>query len=233
MSGQCLALINAFTEELALSVKNISTMKTTPLFTTNLKSSASDAAEKILLRQYNETYGIRRIMAEPCSTPSYNLAKKVSNTSQRLHEAFDQFACQLENSLRTAFRTIPGLFYMFGEPDGAKTLFLLSNSQTIVWLTQGLAGVCAVSLFEDKYGVVQSALPQIIKALLVLKSELEKLNNVNLNGTKFDRNLITLKNAVKRSLYKICTSFGEYMGDLVEDTDDLRSLQCFLSYQET
>lgn len=212
-------------------------MKTSPLYCQTDKPTATEAAEKILLRQYNETYGIRRMIAEPPTTnidsavPSTNKPKPPSAV-KRINEQFEYVSKQLEQALNTAFRTIPGLYYMFGEPDGAKTAFLLSNSHMIVCLTQGLAGICAASLVEDKYGVVQVALPQIIRALLKLKSELDKLNNVNLNGKKLDRNLITLKNSVKRSLYKITSVFGDYLRDLFDDPLEIRTLHCFTNYQD-
>uniref|UniRef100_A0A1I8Q0Z8 Nucleoporin Ndc1 n=1 Tax=Stomoxys calcitrans TaxID=35570 RepID=A0A1I8Q0Z8_STOCA len=238
LSSQCLSIINAFIDDLTTSVKNISTMKSTPLFCDIDKPTATEAAEKILLRQYNETYGIRRMVSEaptstigPMSTNS-GMTPKVPSVVQSINEQFEHISRQFEQALNTAFRTIPGVFYMFGEPDGAKTAFLLSNSQMIVWLTQGLAGICADSLSEDKYGVVQVALPQIIRALMKLKGELDKLNNVNLNGKKLDRNLITLKNSVRRSLYKIISVFGDYLRDLFDDPMEIRRLQCFMSYQE-
>ena len=201
------------------------------------KPTATEAAEKILLRQYNSINGIRRMTQD---TPTANInatlctnaAPNMSTAVQRINAQFEQMSKQVEQTLQTAFRTIPGLFYTFGEPDGAKTAFLLSNSQMIVWLTQGLAGICAVSLTEDKFGVVQVSLPQIIRALLKLKGELDKLNNVNLNGKKLDRNLVTLKNAVKRSLYKITSVFGSYLPDLFDDPMEIRTLHCITNFQD-
>ncbi|XP_053946640.1 nucleoporin Ndc1 [Anastrepha ludens] len=232
LSAQCLSLINAFTEELAASLKKISVVKTTPLFATVKPTTATEAAEKILLRQYNETYGIRRMMTEKCAENT-ETTKTMSPACKRIHDQIEKMKKQFEQTWRAIFRAIPGLFYMFGEPDGAKTAFLLSNSDTILKVVQGLAGICAASLNEDKYGVVQMTLPQIIKTLLTLKTELDKLNNVNLNGKKLDRNYITLKNGVKRSLYNICTVFRDYLPDLVDSREDLRKLHCYVNYVET
>ncbi|XP_055907094.1 nucleoporin Ndc1 [Eupeodes corollae] len=234
ISGQCLSLINEFTEKLASSVKRISTMKNAPQFA-QLKPSASETAERILLRQYNETYGIRRMNQDPVEPPQPRCVPvdQSTNPCDRVTEMLENFQKTIEEAATTALYAFPGVFYLFGEQDGAKTAFVLSNSQAIVWLTEGLAGICASSLHEDKYGVVQNELSKIIKSLLKLKLELDKLNNVNLNGKKLDRNLITLKNAIKRSLYRICTVFGDYMKDLVDEQEDLRHLHCFLSYQET
>ncbi|XP_004524274.1 nucleoporin Ndc1 [Ceratitis capitata] len=232
LSAQCLSLINAFTEELTTALKKISTVKSTPLFASIKPTTATEAAEKILLRQYNETYGIRRMMTEP-SIENTTSTKQMSPACKRVHEQVEKLKKQFDQALRTTFRTIPGLYYMFGEPEGAKTAYLLSNSDTILWVVQGLAGICAASLTEDKYGVVQVTLPQVIKSLLTLKTELDKLNNVNLNGKKMDRNFITLKNGIKRSLYNICTVFRDYLRELVESTEDLRKLQCYVHYVET
>ncbi|XP_075154213.1 nuclear division cycle 1 [Haematobia irritans] len=235
LSSQCIALINAFTEDLTTSVKNISSVKSTPLFCQSDKPTATEAAEKILLRQYNETYGIRRMVSDSPTAnigSSGNEAPKIPSAVQRINEQFEHMRKQFEQAINTAFHTIPGVFYLFGEPEGAKTAFLLSNSQMIVWIIQGLAGICGESLVEDQYGVVQVALPQILRALMKLKGELDKLNNVNLNGKKLDRNLITLKNSVRRSLYKIVSVFGDYLRDLLDDPMEVRRLQCFMSYQE-
>ncbi|XP_067619267.1 nucleoporin Ndc1 [Eurosta solidaginis] len=236
LSAQCLSLINAFTDELAASLKKISAVKTTPLFASTKPTTATEAAEKILLRQYNETYGIRRMMAEPCQedlTATDAAKKKMSPACQRIHDQVEKMKKQMEQTIRATFRKIPGLFYMFGEPEGAKTAYLLSNSDTLLWVVQGLAGICAASLTEDKYGVVQVTLPQVIKSLITLKTELDKLNNVNLNGKKLDRNYVTLKNGVKRSLYNICTVFRDYLRELVDSPEDLRKLQCYVHYVET
>lgn len=232
-----MSLINAFIEELTASVQNISTIKASPLFSQIEKPTATEAAEKILLRQYNALNGIRQLTQDAPTIDvdaslSTRTAPNISTAVQRINAQFDQMSKQVEQMLQRAFRTIPGLFYMFGESDGAKTAFLLSNSQMIVWLIQGLASICAVSLTEDKFGVVQVSLPQIIRALLKLKGELDKLNNVNLNGKKLDRNLITLKNAVKRSLYKITSVFGNYLSDLFDDPIELRTLHCITNYQD-
>uniref|UniRef100_A0A034W4Q1 Nucleoporin Ndc1 n=1 Tax=Bactrocera dorsalis TaxID=27457 RepID=A0A034W4Q1_BACDO len=232
LSSQCLSLINAFTDELAASLKKISVVKTAPLFSTIKPTTATEAAEKILLRQYNETYGIRRMMTET-SQENTETVKKMSPACKRIHDQVEKIKKQIEQTLRAAFRTIPGLYYMFGEPEGAKTAYLLSNSETILWIVQGLSGVCTASLTEDKYGVVQVTLPQVIKSLLTLKTELDKLNNVNLNGKKMDRNFIALKNGVKRSLYNICTVFSDYLREIVDNPEDLRKLQCYVHYVET
>ncbi|GBP03275.1 Nucleoporin Ndc1 [Eumeta japonica] len=112
-------------------------------------------------------HGIRRLNADtPTSTFDSSVPQdflEPANVAQRINANFERISKQIEQYLAAAFHTIPGLCYMFGEADGAKTAYLLSNSQMIVWVIQGLAGISAASINEDKYGVVQVTLPQIIK----------------------------------------------------------------------
>ncbi|XP_055377496.1 nucleoporin Ndc1 [Condylostylus longicornis] len=222
---QCLNLIDSYTEELSDSVKSISTVKCNEFYKP-LKPTATETAEKILLRQYNETYGIRRMMQ------AGNCQSQIEQKSSSVTEIFSEINKNWAEIKKATFKSLPGLFYLFGEPDGAKTAYMLSKSQNIVWITQGLAGLCAASLVEDKYGVVQNELTKIIKSLLKLKMELDKLNNVNLNGKKVDRNFLALKNSIKRSLYKICTVFSDYIRDLMNDSDEFKILENFIFYQD-
>uniref|UniRef100_A0A1A9WU74 Nucleoporin Ndc1 n=1 Tax=Glossina brevipalpis TaxID=37001 RepID=A0A1A9WU74_9MUSC len=230
--AQCLVIINEFIEELTQSIRNISTLKSADLLCKTSPTTATEAAEKILLRQYNAIYGIRRMV--PDAVPDLHLTcPKPLPTAQRINAYFSNLYKQFQTALYAAFRRITGLFYMFGEPEGARAAFLLSNSQIIVWISQGLAGICEFSFKEDQYGVIQAALPQVINALLKLKQESDKLNNVNLNGKKWDQNLIALKNALKSSLYRITTVYGEYLPDIIEDPQNLRILYNFKNYQDT
>uniref|UniRef100_A0A1B0FH91 Nucleoporin Ndc1 n=1 Tax=Glossina morsitans morsitans TaxID=37546 RepID=A0A1B0FH91_GLOMM len=233
LSAQCLAIMNEFIEDLAQSIRNISTLKNAE-FICKAQTSATLEAEKILLRQYNVMYGIRRMVPDASASAVTTLTcPKAPPTAQRIKEYFDNKYKQLQTTLHAAFRSIPGFFYMFCEAEGAKTAFVLSNAQIIVWISQGLAGICASSFKEDKHGIVQVTLPEIINTLLRLKQESDKLNNVNLNGKKWDRNLIALKSGVKRSLYKIATVYGDYLPDIIEDAQNLRILTSFKNYQDT
>ncbi|KAL9897784.1 nuclear division cycle 1 [Glossina fuscipes fuscipes] len=231
LSAQCLAIMNEFIEDLSQSIKSISTLKNAE-FISKAQTSATIAAEKLLLRQYNVIYGIRKMVPNAPAVTTLTCPKPLP-TAQRIKEYFDNKYKQLHTTLHTTLRRTPGFFYMFCEPEGAKAAFILSNSQIIIWICQGLAGICASSFKEDKHGVVQITLPEIINTLLRLKQESDKLNNVNLNGKKWDQNLIALKSAVKRSLYKITTIYGDYLPDIIEDAENLRILSSFRNYQDT
>lgn len=237
LSGQVLSMIDAFTDELTQS------RKTAPIQSAYFQKKlpgpmppATLEAERILIRQYNESFGIRNMMGSPpCRSPppSCNMTSPAMNPCDRVSDTVEHIGQVINDACRSAFYNIPGFYYLFGEQEGAKTTFILARSQDIIWLTQALAGLCAASLTEDRFGVVQKELPVIIKSFLRLKAELDQICNMNLNGKKLDRNCIALRNAVKRSLYKICTVFGDYIGDLIADMDELRRVQCYVKYLET
>uniref|UniRef100_A0A1A9W6C3 Uncharacterized protein n=1 Tax=Glossina brevipalpis TaxID=37001 RepID=A0A1A9W6C3_9MUSC len=177
LSAQCLVLINEFIEDLSQPIRNISTLKSADLLCKTSPTTATEAAENILLRQYNAIYGIRIMV--PVAAPGLHLTcPKPLPTAQRINAYFDNLYKQFQAALYAAFRRIPGLYYMFDEPEGARAAFLLSNSQIIVWISQGLGGICEFSFKQDQYDVMQTVLPQVINALLRLKQESDKLNNV-------------------------------------------------------
>ena len=120
-----------------------------------MAQTGSEAAEKVLIRQYNEAFGVRRMVMEPAANIAPSCVLKLSqnvSTWQFINQQFEQLSKNIEESLRTAFRKMPG------ETDGAKTTYLLSS-------------ICTTSLVEDKYGVVQVALPDIISTLIKFKQE--------------------------------------------------------------
>lgn len=225
VSAQCLVIINVYVDELRNSLPKIWNLKNPIAGVRLCTDNATLNAQKLLIRQYNQNCYIRRMMLDDTVPPT----PPVSSQQENIINTVKKF---LEQSIRNSLLAVPGLFYLFGEPDGAKTKFLINNSLEVILITQGLAGICGVSITEDKYGVVQGNLGKILKSLLNLKAELDKLSNVNVNGRKLDKNYFILKSAVRKSLYRICTVFGDYLKDIVEEPEDLRILLSFVSYQE-
>ncbi|XP_037953144.1 nucleoporin Ndc1 [Teleopsis dalmanni] len=239
LSNECLKVLKEYTDELTFAIQRISSIKQTELLI-EVTPTATEAAEKILLRQYNKMYGIRSLTKDtppptppaPAKTAPVEISK-ASATYERLNAQYIQFVANFKASMHNMFYSIPGVFYMFGEQEGAKAAFLLRNTQTITWILQGLANICAVSLVEDKYGVVQLKLSNIIAAMLRLKNQLDKLTNVNLNGKKSDRYTCSLKGSLKRCLYKIGGAFGTYLHEIIEDPKELERMQAFAKFNET
>lgn len=237
ISSQCLGMINSYREELNKSIEHIisNNNQTFRAKQFPLKPTASDMAQQLLFRQYNENYGIRNLAVynneNTMSTGSQETnvvdpCKRFNETTQLLALKFNKFK---EGLIRA-----PGIGYLFAEPESAKVSFLLkTESETISWIVQGLSALAASSLKEDRFGVVQSELSTIIKSLIQLKQVLDKVSLVNFVDTECHYQCMSIKNAVKRSLYSITTEFADYLPDLVKDSNDMRIIENFAQYRET
>ncbi|KAH8351310.1 hypothetical protein KR084_003219 [Drosophila pseudotakahashii] len=224
LCDQCLSILGSFTEELTESMQKISVLKgaqSLPMPKISESISASLMAEKLLLRQYNQMHGIRPIV----SPRSEDAVDRPADGIRHVPNWCERVSTQLEQALQRLVQRVPGIVYLFSEPEGAKTTFLLANSLPVVYMTQALAQICVASLKEDPYGVVQNDLPAIIKAINKLRNELEKLSSVIGNLKAPSSTFNVLRCAVRRSLYAICHSFGDYLGDLLPPGEELRQLQ--------
>ncbi|XP_017103242.2 nucleoporin Ndc1 [Drosophila bipectinata] len=230
LCDQCLVILGSFTDELIESMQKISVLKGSqnlPLPQTIDSTSTSLMAERILLRQYNQMHGIR-----PIASPTRNAAfDQPADGIRHMPNWCERVSTQLEESVHRLVNRIPGIVFLFSEPEGSKTNFLLSNSQHVVYITQALSQICVASINEDRYGVVQNDLPAIIKVINKLRGELDKLNSVmgNLRAPSSEFNV--LRSAVRRSLYTICNSFFDYLGDLLPPGEELHQLQAFIQQE--
>lgn len=229
LSGQCLSLLNAYRAELAKSVEHIQKSPSKPRFNVggaHIKPSATEMAEKIRFRQYNESYGIRNMNSNGTATTIDEATPpKSTDPCQPFYDAL--------NAAKLKILNLPGIHYLFFEKSAAKLSFLLGQFQTIVWTSQGLAALAARSINEDKYGVVQNDLAAIIKCLLQLKETLALVSIVCASEQrKQQQRCVALQSAVKMSLYNICTVFADFLPDMVSDATDLRTLQGFVNFRE-
>lgn len=259
LNEQILKLINVYKVELSQSMEhliipidnNFSSRNDTGIKVSHLQlpqpTTATELAEKLRFRQFNESFGIRNLSVQQnvsyinASSSSFDLQHRQQHQQKHQNQQYDPCK-RFDNSLdlikekyiafKIAVLHTPGISYLFNESKLNKVAFVLSKSQHIIWLTQGLATLVVHSINEDKYGVVQNDLNNIIKTLLELKKVLDKINTINLDGRKLPRNCIALKNAVRNSLYKIATVFSDYLTDLNLDVNDLYSIQNFVNYKE-
>ncbi|XP_001358737.1 nucleoporin Ndc1 [Drosophila pseudoobscura] len=231
LCDQCLSLFGNFTDELIDSMQKISVLKgspsSPPLTPISENASASLMAERVLTRQYNQMHGIRAIVS-----PRSNAV--IDRPVDRIHRVPDwceRTSMQLEQSLQLLINRIPGIVYMFTEPEGAKTAFLLTHSLPLVFVIQALSQICVFSLKEDRYGVVQTDLPDIIRSMSRLKGELDKLSSVASNLRGPGSSFSVLRGAVRRSLFHICVAFGEYLSELIPSGEELHQLQTVINQE--
>lgn len=130
---------------------------------------------------------------------------------------------------------MPGIRYMFGELPDTKLKHIFLHVQPVIWTCEGLAYIAAASLTEDKYGVVQKDLPDIISALVNLKESLDNLPMPDLAQLKYIMNetfafkmRVSLLFAVKISLYKMAIKFSKYINDIPLQPDIKMAFQQFV-----
>lgn len=270
LSAQCISLINAFNGELSAAIKNLKSgshqlklnsalpgqAKCMQTFTSNLiaapqsefrsstPTSATEMAEKVRNRQYNESCGIRNMLAPtPTNEELLSPIKPVADSCARFNQTILIFQQKVQNMKQTILN-IPGIRFFFGENEMAQlhALLTISKADEIGWIVQGISSITVHSLKEDRYGVVQMNLPEIIHTLLQLRESINQLPSslFNVSATSpYLRNFqtkpsgaIVLRNAVKRSLYNICITFNEYLPELVANQSDLRILQNYTEFLE-
>lgn len=237
LSDTSLKIISEFTKELSTSIdiittfeKNKTVPEPNPAVTSNQKGLATLAAEKILTRQLNESYNVRNMsvfLPEDNQPQNLNLIQRIPHPQEINHKVENYFW-----SLKQKIFTIPIIHYLLGEQHYERSYFILKKSQRLIWITQGLAALTSHSIKEDNFGVVQKTLPQIVQKLLELKAVLDKVENINLGRKKIKLHHKKLKSAVKRSLYMIASSFGDYLNDLIMPETDRSALLVYVNYKE-
>lgn len=271
LSSQCMSLINEFNSELRSAVNNLKNgpqiklnnnalpnqMKYIHTFQSNLPApvsefrsstptSATEMAEKIRNRQYNESCGIRNMLTSIPPVENEQLLspiKPVSDPCVRFNHTLFILQEKIQN-VRTAIFNMPGIRFLFGENEMAQlqALLTISKADEMAWIVQGLSSIAVHSIHEDRYGVVQMNLPEIITTLLQLRESINQLPPSLFNVNTISPYLrsfqskpsgaILLRNAIKRSLYNICITFNEYLPDLVTNSNDLRILQHYIDFLE-
>lgn len=278
LSAQCLSLINAYNVELQEAIKDIkkalpqikynnnqmpnqaqymksfsSSLLTSPPteFRSSTPTSATEMADKIRNRQYNETHGIRNMLSPvppTCGSDNDQLLspiKSVADPCARFNRTIDLLQKRLQ-SFKITVLNAPGIAYLFGQSETARlhAALTIAKAEEIGWIVQGLASIAVHSKHEDRYGVVQMNLSEIFGALLQLRETVNLIPALGVLGTNsvtspyvrsnaskaYGANVI--RNAVKRSLYHLCITFDEYLADLISDPNELRILQNYIEFLE-
>lgn len=210
-----LMIIDCFAAELKKSIEGASKNNNNIIARGNLMQPIMQFYEnKRLTRDFNSALGVRPLAA---SSPLISQPQPIKNEPD------------IGSTIKNKFMSNRFIFYFFGEMSDAKLNFLLTQqSQTVVWIVQGLAAIVARSILEDKYGVVQHDIKQILKSFILLKKALDGITTVNAK----DRNFIVLKAAVRRSLYRIVIEFSCFFEDMLLDFDDIVLLKSFDTFRE-
>lgn len=216
MVQKSLEIINKFSDEIKSTLDTINKSRNNNNNALNFNQPLHQFFEsKRIVRDANLYNGVRSLAASPLKYEPMPIEKPkdiLSKLSEKL----------LSNKF---------IFYIFGEVEGNKFNFLFSEkSLTVEWLVQGISAIVARSVVEDSYGVVQQDIKQILKSMIKLKTLLDKVATVNIIAK--DRNFVSLKAAVRRSLYRIANEFSNFFDDLMLDSEDVKALHSFVTFRE-
>ncbi|XP_014218641.1 nucleoporin Ndc1 [Copidosoma floridanum] len=228
-----LSLIEKFSEQLnsaCSAQKSQVTQQSNPMSNT--------LSSPITNRTY--TYQMRNLVSPMVANFSITPQKADINCKT---ESTDNFVIQFYKNLRTSvvnyFLSKKPISYIFAEQFENKIRHLLINAQAIIWASDAISSLAALSLTEDPYGIVQKNLHEIIEVLLRLKQSLDKLQKLNISMRKpvsddrlLRQTLTTLRSTVRRSLYRIVSHFKNYINDLELAPLTIDQLQPFFTYRE-
>ncbi|XP_058604834.1 nucleoporin NDC1 isoform X2 [Onychostoma macrolepis] len=126
----------------------------------------------------------------------------------------------------------------------ASSQALFADCQAHIWALQGLSHLVAASFSEDQFGVVQTTLPSILSCLVVLLEAVDRHFKLPHASSKPGRTICSmgdstyktlrfaLRAALKTSIYKITTTFGEHLIAVNISTEHRKRLQQFLEFKE-
>lgn len=164
-----------------------------------------------------------------------------TDTKEATHAGwhFQRTIKQLQDSFMAYLLTKPLINYIFVEQDDNKIRYVLLNGQPVMWAAEALSFLAVSSLSEDSYGIVQKDLANIIGVLLSVKQALDKLHKsttlfkkMPMNDKLFREMFVSLRIAIKRSLYRIVTEFKPYLNDFFLEPAQVEQLRSFLDYKE-
>lgn len=226
--SQCLELVNGFNEKLVKSIEGMKLEPVLPSKAAVFRPTATEVADHILWMQHNEGLRIQRHTNPQENPPASETTNKTFYTIQD----FWKFVKNFVEKGKKYLMNYPGIHYLFSETPFEETFFHLMHSQRIIWIVQAISTLAEKSVPEDTFGVVQNDLTDIIRAFIHLKNTLDKIGNIMLGERRVDRNFLTLKSAVKRSLYRISNTFSDYFSDLRLSDPDLKHINLFATYKE-
>lgn len=187
-------------------------------------------------QQTDRIYHMRKLV--PDVTP-VSTAEIVTKEALCSSWSVQKFVKQKQEAFVAYLFSKPIINYIFGEQDENKIRYILLNGQLVIWAAEALSSLSVFSLSEDSYGIVQKDVTTIINTLLSVKQTLDKLQKSTVLTRRIQADdkwireiLISLRSAIKRSLYRIVTNFEPYITDLSLEPQAVEQLQGFLNYKE-
>nr|XP_032826780.1 nucleoporin NDC1 [Petromyzon marinus] len=121
---------------------------------------------------------------------------------------------------------------------------LFADCQAHIWALEALSHLVAASITEDRFGVVQTRLSEILNAMLALQDAVDrhfKLPQAPNRPARQAHSLVdsshknlrfALRAALKTAVYRVASTFGEHLNSVQVAPEYRRRLQMFLDYKE-
>ncbi|KAK3089855.1 hypothetical protein FSP39_007099 [Pinctada imbricata] len=130
---------------------------------------------------------------------------------------------------------------LLSELPDSKSRQLFADVQIHIWACEALSNLAAASYVEDKYGVVQRSLPDIINTIISLHDNVEKhfkLASTGVRRHQKDTGALDvplkylLQTTLKASVYQMIQVFGKHILNLPISSDTLKKVKQFVDYRE-
>ncbi|XP_064118569.1 nucleoporin NDC1-like [Macrobrachium nipponense] len=139
-----------------------------------------------------------------------------------------------------SLKRYPVFAYFLAELPDATNRSIFAEALPIIWAVQAFGDLVASSFTEDKYGVAQRNVPDILAAFLQLQKVVDGLSRGTISkraGTsdslpaefKLRR---ALRSALRSALYTITTTFGPSILELKLSAEYQSKLQLYLDFKE-
>ncbi|XP_056388124.1 nucleoporin NDC1 isoform X2 [Hyla sarda] len=134
--------------------------------------------------------------------------------------------------------------YLFSKHPEASSQEVFADSQIHIWALEGLSHLVSASFSEDRMGVVQTTLSNILATLLTLQEAVEKHFKLPHASSKPARSTSSIvdssyktvrfavRSTLKTAIYRITTTFGETLHSVPLSSEHRKKLQQFLDFKE-
>ncbi|XP_037043833.1 nucleoporin Ndc1 [Bradysia coprophila] len=218
LSATCLQQMDSYHDLLSKSIEQIVQDNKTNINMNNRLGRpvpiSVTVADKVRFRQYNSNYGIRNMSTTGVYTTDTPATEQINDIMGKIKSRYA--------ALKAYIMNLPGIYYFFGEKFSSKIDFHLHDAETVAWVCQGLSCLAAQSLKEDKYGVVHNSLVKIMTSLLKLRKSADKIFDTRLDIQSSQLKCVHLRNTLGRCLFQLCSTFEEYLTDLITDPNELQ-----------
>ncbi|XP_040578857.1 nucleoporin NDC1 [Lepeophtheirus salmonis] len=124
-------------------------------------------------------------------------------------------------------------------PDAVRVRSVFAqHSETLMWIIEGLSSLIAHSVKEDRYGVVQKDLSNVLSLFFNLQQVIERHKGMAVNArknkseTKDSHIKNSLRNTLKKCLYRITIAYKDNISDIpglsIEHQQKMKNFHAFM-----